>query len=427
MTAFCGGGTSGPKPGVEPLIVFSSTEIGALLQRGGGLWATLALGALGVVTYEATVLCNSDPPPEPTITPDEYQALLQLQPPDLLGSALVKLKDLITRVVWFDLCECKTMATPPPPTGMLAPPIGVTVPNFTSTPCADVGALLNHVGTAQGSDVTNDVTRQLFPQLAYVDSSAADTTWPVRPIAVIPSNWLSFHISQQWVSGNAVSPDGYDLALRTYDASRVSIGLIFALASNQANPFHRFPASGDQAIDRANMSYFSVVKSGQPGTASAGVTNFEMVTNCSGPGIASLSCSTDPVLMAILNSILESVNQARGDIRTIQRFGLPFAYVRGPGQAGLTGTGSRPLGRSVGLLIDVTAFPPGNKQFLGDPPYIFDLGWISVLTPDGLIDEMRLTREHTTWLSKLIPSSTVVGWGLRNGVAVTITELHAEA
>jgi hypothetical protein len=131
--------------------------------------------------------------------------------------------------------------------------------------------------------------------------------------------------------------------------------------------------------------------------------------------------------MAILNSILESVNQARGDIRTLQRFALPFAYVRGPQLVGMTGTNSATLGRSVGLLIDVTAFPPSNKQFLGEPPYIFDLGWVSVLTPDGLIDEIRLTRQHTTWLSKLIPSSTIVGWGLRAGVTITITELHAEA
>jgi len=427
VTAFCGGGTSGPKPNVEPLIVFSSTELGAILQRGGGLWATLALGALGVVTYEATVLCNTDPPPEPAISPAEYQALLELQPPDLLLSAVGKLKDLVTRVVWFDLCECKTIATPPPPTGTLAPPVGVTIADSSSSPCADISTLLNHVGTFPGSDLQADVTRQLFPSLTYRDSSASNANWPVRPIAQIPSNWVSFHLALQWISGSDPNDLGFPVALDTYDANGVLTGLDFVLNSNQLNPFHRFPATGEQPIDRPLMAYFSIISAGQPTGGTAGVTNYQVVTNCTGTPIQPLSCSQDPVLMAILNSILESTNQARADIRTLQRFALPFAYVRGPARSGLTLTGSAALGRSVGLLVDVTTFPAGNKQFVGQPPYIFDLGWVSVLTPDGLIDEMRLTREHTTWLSKLIPSSTIVGWGLRDGVTITITELHAES
>ena len=110
----------------------------------------------------------------------------------------------------------------------------------------------------------------------------------------------------------------------------------------------------------------------------------------------------------------------------MQRYILPFAYNRGRRFSTLTHTGAVPIDRSVGILIEVTEFPATNKEMLGAPPYIFDLGWVSVLNMDGMIDEIRLTRQATTWLSKLIPTAVEVGWGLREGVTIEITELLAE-
>lgn len=115
------------------------------------------------------------------------------------------------------------------------------------------------------------------------------------------------------------------------------------------------------------------------------------------------------------------------ELQTVaQRYGLPFAYIRGRRFSGLSGSGSHELARSVGLLIEVTTRPATNEQFLGAPTYITDLGWVSVLTDDGMLDEMRLTRSATTWLSKLIPSAVTVGYALRTGVVVDISELLAE-
>ena len=124
---------------------------------------------------------------------------------------------------------------------------------------------------------------------------------------------------------------------------------------------------------------------------------------------------------------LEGQNASMAQLLTLlQRYALPFAYLRGRRFSTLTATGSQELQRCVGLLVEVTQFPPENKRLLGAPEYIFDLGWVSVLTPDGMLDEIRLTRQATTWLSKLIPSATTVGWGLRAGVTVEISELLAE-
>src|SRR5262245_16994638 len=110
----------------------------------------------------------------------------------------------------------------------------------------------------------------------------------------------------------------------------------------------------------------------------------------------------------------------------VQRYVLPFAYIRGRRFSTLTATGMQPIERCVGILIEVTQHPADNRTLLGVPEYIFDLGWISVVDADGMIDEIRLTRQATTWLSKLIPTATQVGWGLRDGVTIEISELLAE-
>jgi hypothetical protein len=111
---------------------------------------------------------------------------------------------------------------------------------------------------------------------------------------------------------------------------------------------------------------------------------------------------------------------------TTQRYGVPFASIPGPSNAGLTGSGAHAIARVVALHISVTARPVGLQEFTGAPLYISDLGWISAFTDDGMLDEIRLTRDEQVWASKLLPFATQVGWGLRQGVTVTIEQLLAE-
>jgi hypothetical protein len=426
VTALCGGGPSGPKPGVAELIAISAPMIGSKLNNMGGLWATLAVGALGLLTYEASELCTTDPPPQPTITAAEYQALLELGPAELFTSALGKLKDLVTIALWFDLCACTSVTTPPPPTNLLQPPAGTTLPDYVSTPCPSPRYRAYWRGAYFIRDDTTNVTETLFPNLEYTVSVATDANHPSTHIAAIPQTWVSLDSFIQLVSGNAPGTDNYSVEFVTYGASKQAIFAINQAAVNNANPTRRDPVSGSTAFDRNRDFYFSVHTVAGGNVAGPGTADYQLNIHCSGQSIAPISCGADPILMAMLSQLIETCNQIRSDVTLVQRYALPFAYVRGPSISGLTGAGSMALGRSVGLLIDVLGFPAANKQMLGEPPYIFDLGWVSALTPDGLVDEIRLTREHTTWLSKLIPSADLVGWGLRDGVQIRITELHAE-
>jgi hypothetical protein len=110
----------------------------------------------------------------------------------------------------------------------------------------------------------------------------------------------------------------------------------------------------------------------------------------------------------------------------LQRYGKPFAYIKGAVHAGLSTTGTLAIDRLLGVQVDVTASPAGHTVKLGNPSYLYDLGWLSVVTPDGFIDEVRLTRDHQLWQSRLFPMALSVNWALQAGVTITLTELHAE-
>lgn len=426
MTVLCQAGTSRPKPGVNEVIIFGSSQLGSLLNNKGGLWATLAVGALGVLTYEATALCSTDPPAQPTMTAADYKALLALGPPNEFATALAKLKDLVTIAVWYDLCECTAIQTPPPPTGLLNPPSGVTSPDYNLTPCPQPRIRVNmKAGRITFSDSTN-FTQQAFPNLEYTTSVAGDADHPSQEIGRIPPTWTSMDSFTQLVSGSTDTTHAYAIALSQYGENKSPLLTQVIGSCTTTEPYRREPQNGTLTLSPSARYLALNSNAASPGTTD-GQVEFTLTVHCVGSAITQPGCCQDPVAISLLNGLVQELQLVRNDVRLLQRYGLPFAYTAGTQHVGLVGTGAAALQRSVGLQIAVTARPPGNQVMLGQPPYIFDLGWVSVLTPDGLLDEIRLTRDTTTWMSKLIPSSTRIGWGLRDGVMVTITELRAEA
>lgn len=137
-------------------------------------------------------------------------------------------------------------------------------------------------------------------------------------------------------------------------------------------------------------------------------------------------CSALVTMLEKQGRLEQVVGQLYKLVTTQQRYSLPFSYIRGRTFPRVAGSGSIDINRVVGIETLLIERPGGEQEFTGAPPYISDLGWISVLTGDGMLDEMRLTRQATTWFSKLLPTATQVGWGLRDGVIVNITELLAE-
>jgi hypothetical protein len=78
------------------------------------------------------------------------------------------------------------------------------------------------------------------------------------------------------------------------------------------------------------------------------------------------------------------------------------------------------------MKATITAQPGGTRVSAGQPPYQWDMGWMSVENGDGMIDEQRLTRVDQVWMSRLFPTSTTFGYSLPAGVTVSFQELEPE-
>lgn len=109
-----------------------------------------------------------------------------------------------------------------------------------------------------------------------------------------------------------------------------------------------------------------------------------------------------------------------------QRYSLPFAYIRGATHSNITNSIAFAIPRLVGVQIVVQQFPSPATTFTGAPAYIADLGWVSILDNDGMLDEIRLTREVQVWIPPKMATASQLGLALREGVSVSVTELEAE-
>lgn len=113
-------------------------------------------------------------------------------------------------------------------------------------------------------------------------------------------------------------------------------------------------------------------------------------------------------------------------VTLMQRYRLPFEVVPGALHFNLSGTGSFVVTRLIGLEIDVTSRPAGGLVLPGNPPYLWDLGWLAVNDQRGMLQEQRLTREQMTWMPEQMQEAKTFSWRLEPGVVMSVRELQAE-
>jgi len=78
------------------------------------------------------------------------------------------------------------------------------------------------------------------------------------------------------------------------------------------------------------------------------------------------------------------------------------------------------------MQITATAIPPTQRALRGNPPYLLDLGWLSITDANGMLEEKRLTRQFLLWLPRLMPTALHFNYDLFDGVTVRAVELQAE-
>ena len=112
--------------------------------------------------------------------------------------------------------------------------------------------------------------------------------------------------------------------------------------------------------------------------------------------------------------------------RLLQRWGKPFGYVEGTEHPDLASAGSFPVTRLLGMSVFVVTPPPGEPVLPGNPPYLWDCGWMSINDANGMLEEKRITRSGFGWFPRDMPLATSFNYALTPGTTVTTRELLPE-
>jgi hypothetical protein len=138
------------------------------------------------------------------------------------------------------------------------------------------------------------------------------------------------------------------------------------------------------------------------------------------------SCGTFADICAALQVLTLKVQAIASGVTILQRWGLPFGYIEGSEHPNLTGTGSLQISRLLGMHVYVVSPPPGEPVLPGNPPYLWDVGWMSVSDSNGMLVEKRITRSGFDWMPEEMPLASSFNYQLNAGVVLTLREIRPE-
>lgn len=396
MTALCGGGTSGAKPGVNAIVNLGASALLAILQRYGvnASWLQRALTFIDLGDITLSSFCATDPPAIPTWTLADGAAILALAvgTPDW-DAAVAKLSDLMLHLAWYEFCECKTGTATAYPTAP-APPSGVALPSSGSQACLTESQLGLNV-------FDNDPVNTAFTTL----------------MNLYGRNPTLFEVQ---VRSQVQSGVGFTNTLKIahYQITDPNTGA-FTFLGNGPNFTVGATANGTFSFaPLANANGWIVQKATSSGT---GVNKnwLSLVCNTYCGGASPVGgVAVDPVTRAMLQSILDLVT-------IIQRQGVPFAYVSGPMHSGLSGTGTVNVSAVIGVLLNVS-IPARAGDQVGTPDTRWEVGWINFGTADGYNNRVQIFTDSQVVFPSVAGLYTIVGYTLLPGVTMTLTELVRE-
>jgi len=101
----------------------------------------------------------------------------------------------------------------------------------------------------------------------------------------------------------------------------------------------------------------------------------------------------------------------------------PENYQEGTVHEDLLGTGRFPVEGVVGFKVEVIDRNMSEVTLAGQPMYLWNMGWISILADELLLEEKRVTREGYLWFPCGIKYATEFTYTLREFTRCTVTEL----
>jgi hypothetical protein len=399
MTALCGGG---PSQAIDPQKLFVNlTAAGIIEILTTGEWGFMAAVASGVgyLAFDLLGLCSTDPPALPTI---DAQRLFDYTDPHFQNGPALLGQDvtaLISNFLWRQYCECVTGPQPAPvPPG--TPPAGQqTNPNLLTTTAPP-----GFCASRQWADTTAIAANGTFSQ-----TPLSAQNWGVLP------QWAYFVHN----TGIVGASGGYPITMTLEWLTGVGGTIIDRTVLTEAASQPSSTPYVDQFLVPAGAQFVNMVGQTTLTQAATLQQNQFLTLYCTAPPPATQEpcCPPDPTLENLVIQVLQL------EQLILNSLGAKPQYTRGTVHSGLTGTGTISVSGLFGVLIELTSGVPTSPLLPGVPPYQFSVGWVSCLTGDGMIDEIRITRQAQVWGSRLAPYATEFGYQLNTGFTMNLTEL----
>lgn len=416
MTTICaGGGPSQVKAGVVQNFYLTGGAL-ALFASGLGLtWLAEALGFIAGINFVLPSLCATDPPADPGITAADISCII-LPVPGVCNqpAAIQKVVDLIERYAWFQWCECVSGTQPTAP-ALPTPPSNIPTVNPTNIIGAGGQALC--LDTTITFPIPHIATQRFTTGLPGVTTQSIAGNSLFAPFQVIPQP-PPVRIQVNW-STDTTGPhaDAYSIALTELAADHsqlASHGVVLAGAGTSGV----FTYTPDPLTYAQHWEISPNNTTNQSNFATVHIQEW-CQSNPFGSAGPQGCCPPDPTLSSAIQDVQTLVTQ-------LQRYLLPFAYVFGTVHSGISGTGSFAITSLSGMKISVTSVPPFAGESVRDVNKLFELGWVSIQTADGLIDQIAIDRVERVWQSRLFPEATLFGFFCTPGTVIELTEVMPE-
>lgn len=423
MTALCGGGTSGPKPGVTGILTFSAFGIEAFISSVlllPELAPLLAPIIASLVDIEATAYCSTDPPPDPGLTATDLENAIKIPPGPATFIAQSRILQWFENQYWWSICQCSG-TTPARPTP------------------SNPGAVTSNGGLPQGNSVCWNVTipysipaapTGVFFFIQIQDQTAtlvpAGGSLPVAISAgnpsptnlqamAVPPGITQVKLTHTLNEAVQAGSNYLELHLDTWNSSG---------AIETTDPLHAyyFGSSPNVIVDfQPNMPVAAYWLAYILNTDSIPHTGTFGLSFICPPGVAvgQPCCPPDPLIEGELQQILQYVQAIYAGLAV-----PPNSFAEGAVHAGLTSNGSVTFsGVPIALKVTLTTVPNWVGVAVGSPDFYFDAGYLSFGTSEGNYAQSRIELQQQVLSVPLLAGS--VGYTIRDGIVASITELVA--
>lgn len=412
----CSPGTSQPKPGYARLVLVTAGAVeGALIGEGISRAASSAIsGMIAGQTYDLSNICASDPPPDPSLTVDDFLHALNWADPTNYFPALLRIRQWFLHWYWYQVCECVGATTPSAPTLTVPTDINQNpgLPSGPSTgPCWDVSQAFT-LSAGSGNEIAGVWNLGVFLMpgantSGMTGNGAYQHAFPIPPGVTTchvkaTSTWSSFY--------NA----NLQFRLNFYNSSKALLA--------QNNLFNGSGTYDQDVAVPSGAAYWNLWQNTPAGSATDDLqVEFSFFCNGQSPiGIDTPCCPPDPSLMALVQQIL-------GLVTLTQRQLAPFAYIDGAVHTGLTGAGSITVQGLLGARVTLTTIPAGVGLESGDPNVVFEAGWINFGDASGFSSRRFITASPIQFFPEAAGQYTRIGYTFPPGAVATITEIVRES